>query len=1096
MRDRNHSTNHARHGVALALVLIGLGLSTTLLADSWIGAGRPGVHPLQRSFSFEERVVYQRAIEEVYWRHRNWPRENLKPKPALDQVMPSSVLQGKVEDYLRKSQALGVYWQRPITGEQLQAEMDRMGRQTKQPEMLEEVWAALGNDPYVIAECLARPALANRLIRSWYAQDERYHGELKRRAEGELRAYGSASQMRQMRGEYREVEWLTTPHPQPLSQRERVAVRPGEGADGVVLSSEQWETKVHELVQLFGRSPVGAIHESPLSEFLPRYEPTVNSNYELTVATSTTFPFPWGAAGPQLHKQISFPLPSGEGGPQGPGDGVRAQLDLLPLGELSPLQEEADLFYVTAVMEKSADQVKVATVAWKKEAFAGWWSGARQQVRGEVARQGYGYRLAQIKGVSGSCADDTWTPTPAPPDPRFAHTAVWTGSEMIVWGGRADSFFNTGGRYDAATDSWTPTSTLNAPSARYLHTAVWTGGEMIVWGGRFPLTNTGGRYNPATDGWTPTSTSNAPSARRDQTAVWTGSEMIVWGGCADVDCRQPLNTGGRYDPASDSWTPTSTLNAPSARWSHTAVWTGSEMIVWGGLPFTNTGGRYGPATDSWTPTSSLNAPSERRDHTAVWTESEMIVWGGSGGGNTGGRYDPASDSWTPTGTLNAPSARESHTAVWTGGEMIVWGGGTTFGSSFNTGGRYDPATDSWTPTGTLNAPSARESHTAVWTGSEMIVWGGAFCDYELGCPFNLFNTGGRYDPASDSWTPTSTLNAPSPRSYHTAVWTGSEMIVWGGFGFGSFFNTGGRYDPATDSWTPTSTLNAPSARDLHTAVWTGSEMIVWGGFGFGSFFNTGGRYDPASDSWTPTSTLNAPSARRSHVAVWTGSEMIVWGGRDSSGYFNTGARYDPASDSWMPTGTLNAPSARESHTAVWTGSEMIVWGGIVFNTGGRYDPATDTWTPTSTLSAPSARYSHTAVWTGSEMIVWGGRDSSGYFNTGGRYDPASDSWMPTGTLNAPSARESHTAVWTGSEMIVWGGFGFGSFFNTGGRYDPASDSWTPTSTLNAPSGRANHTAVWTGSEMIVWGGSAGGFTYFNTGGRYCASVAIESRLQR
>ncbi len=74
-----------------------------------------------------------------------------------------------MEDYLRKSQALEVYWHRPITGEQLQAEMERMVRQTKQPEVLEELGAASGNDPYVIAECLARPVLANRLTRNRYA---------------------------------------------------------------------------------------------------------------------------------------------------------------------------------------------------------------------------------------------------------------------------------------------------------------------------------------------------------------------------------------------------------------------------------------------------------------------------------------------------------------------------------------------------------------------------------------------------------------------------------------------------------------------------------------------------------------------------------------------------------------------------------------------------------------------------------------------------------------------------------------------------------------------------------------------------------------
>ena len=69
-----------------------------------------------------------------------------------------------------------------------------------------------------------------------------------------------------------------------------------------------------------------------------------------------------------------------------------------------------------------------------------------------------------------------------------------------------------------------------------------------------------------------------------------------------------------------------------------------------------------------------------------------------------------------------------------------------------------------------------------------------------------------------------------PDEYHTAVWTGSEMIVWGGQIIASrLLNTGGRYDPSTDSWTATSTTNAPAARQAHTAVWTGSQMIVWGG---------------------------------------------------------------------------------------------------------------------------------------------------------------------------------------------------------------------------------------------------------------------------
>src|SRR5437016_8604877 len=126
----------------------------------------------QRTLTLEERVSYQRAIEEVCWRHRIWPKERPDPKHSLDAVMSQPQLEKKVADYLRNSQVLEDYWQRPITAAQLQAEMDRMAKHTKQPEVLRELFEALGNDRFLIAECLARPALADRLLANWYAYNQ------------------------------------------------------------------------------------------------------------------------------------------------------------------------------------------------------------------------------------------------------------------------------------------------------------------------------------------------------------------------------------------------------------------------------------------------------------------------------------------------------------------------------------------------------------------------------------------------------------------------------------------------------------------------------------------------------------------------------------------------------------------------------------------------------------------------------------------------------------------------------------------------------------------------------------------------------------
>ncbi len=123
----------------------------------------------QRMLTFAERVAYQRAIEDVYWRHRIWPKERPDPKPSIDVVMSQAQLENKVTDYLRTAQALEDYWQQPITAGQLQAEMGRMATHTKKPEVLRELFAALGNDPFIIAECLARPALSESLVTNWCA---------------------------------------------------------------------------------------------------------------------------------------------------------------------------------------------------------------------------------------------------------------------------------------------------------------------------------------------------------------------------------------------------------------------------------------------------------------------------------------------------------------------------------------------------------------------------------------------------------------------------------------------------------------------------------------------------------------------------------------------------------------------------------------------------------------------------------------------------------------------------------------------------------------------------------------------------------------
>lgn len=349
----------------------------------------------------------------------------------------------------------------------------------------------------------------------------------------------------------------------------------------------------------------------------------------------------------------------------------------------------------------------------------------------------------------------------------------------------------------------------------------------------------------------------------------------------------------------DYWKSVSGSGAPGSPMG-ASVWTGSVMLFWGGGEGSpaSLGYKYDPISDSWTAMTTTGVPTGRHRHSMVWTGSEAMVWGGCGNsacGNamiqaTGGSYDPVGDTWATINTSGAPMKRFYHSAVWTGSAMLIWGG--CVGSNCSPGsdgGSYNGAT--WTALTTIGAPSARLRHHAIWTGSKMLIWGG---DTNTTCGGFPLNTGAHYDPGANSWTSITTINAPSPRSCGTAVWAGDDgkMIAFGGIASGTPMNTGALYHPATDSWTATTTVNAPAPRGEQAAVWTGRRMVIWGGFG-GSYFDTGAVYDYKLNLWRKSTSLrNAPSSRKRPFAVWADNQMVIWGGFDGTELLD-GGRYRP-----------------------------------------------------------------------------------------------------------------------------------------------------------------------------------------------------------
>jgi len=171
----------------------------------------------------------------------------------------------------------------------------------------------------------------------------------------------------------------------------------------------------------------------------------------------------------------------------------------------------------------------------------------------------------------------------------------------------------------------------------------------------------------------------------------------------------------------------------------------------------------------------------------------------------------------------------------------------------------------------------------------------------------------------------------------TSVWTGSAMIVVNcgstddGLSIGVLGDQGG-YDPATDSWTgPEPALNwCPLGG--YEAVWTGTEMLLWG--------RVPAAFNPTSDELRYLSDVGAPYVPADGTicpAVWTGSRLLVWGASCNITSDRTGAQYDLATDTWCPMTTMDAPMPSDTHP-VWAGDRMVIWGGPGTDFAGRYFP--------------------------------------------------------------------------------------------------------------------------------------------------------------
>lgn len=311
-------------------------------------------------------------------------------------------------------------------------------------------------------------------------------------------------------------------------------------------------------------------------------------------------------------------------------------------------------------------------------------------------------------------------------------------------------------------------------------------------------------------------------------AAWTGRELVAWGGQAG-DGHEAAADGAAYDPAMDRWEvlPVSPI---AGRFGASAVWTGREVLFWGGQGRPGTlfsdGASYDPATRRWrvVPSAPIGA---RTNHQAVWTGTEMVVWGGFGRccpidsvihDPAAAAYDPVSDKWRRIADVPPPWSGDDGSAVTVtdDGRPFVWRRGHL--------AAYDATTNAWSEVAGVR-PEPLPSDPALPTGTADPFALGVSLDRDL---FTWTGTSGElrgvaWRSPEESWRRTATLDGQAGAS----IAAGGPGRIYAAAGQSARVL---EYRIADDRWEELP-LPPIATRSATVLVWTGSELLFWGGIG-------------------------------------------------------------------------------------------------------------------------------------------------------------------------------------------------------------------------------------------------------------------------
>lgn len=307
------------------------------------------------------------------------------------------------------------------------------------------------------------------------------------------------------------------------------------------------------------------------------------------------------------------------------------------------------------------------------------------------------------------------------------------------------------------------------------------------------------------------------ATRGEPKAVWTGTELIVVGGLI-IDQYRAIGDGAAFNPSSEKWR-TIPPRPTNGRVLH-AVWTGQELVTFGaegiGLDEITTVQAFNPASNTWR---TLPLPPSTRSPSSVeWSGRQLIYWQPDAT-PPGALYDPATDRWSPIPVNSVEGAASAGRAVWTGQELAVQGSVTPAdgGPLENRLFLFSPEKRSWRVS---SAPAGQLGGwlnlSPVWAGAEVILTSqddpGAAATYA-------------YDLRADRWRTITDPDTSVAPAYFDGVRLDDGRVV---VRVGNPEHPFQILDPATGTWSSSGPPPGPLPTTGGALASTGTSVFNWG----------------------------------------------------------------------------------------------------------------------------------------------------------------------------------------------------------------------------------------------------------------------------